>query len=266
MAVRTQPTLSSGYSAKLTKVMALSPFLFLKRNRSSYETPSSSSPSSLPTLPLRKRYKGTSKLMENIETKSIESKDEGTYSKDEETAPEARRRVLERARDTVPSTYEVGHVSGSTPNQQLEIAGETPTLTHASQSLPAPVRTSPSSFGIPASPEWSLESLSVSSVIPSSVASLALATALDEDVLLEIKTQLELHGSMLHTHSERLDTLPPSRFKGYDRDFTELFSRIEAVREEIHTQRFRLSGLEYGQEEIEITIGALWRPILALEA
>ncbi|GKC60238.1 hypothetical protein Tco_1087836 [Tanacetum coccineum] len=217
--------------------MALSPFLFLKRHRSSYKTPSSSSPTSSPTLPPRKRYKGTSELMENIETKSIESEDEGTDSKNEETTPEgqqqaSRRRVLKQARDTVPSTYEVG------------------------QGSRLPIRTT-----------WkdSLESLSVSSVIPSSVAS-ALAAALDEDVLLEIKTQLKLHGSVLHTYSERLDALPPSRFKRYDRDFTELFSRIKAVREEIHTKHFRLSGLEYRQEEIEITIGALWRPVLALEA
>ncbi|GKE59296.1 hypothetical protein Tco_1498481, partial [Tanacetum coccineum] len=50
MVVRTQPTLSPGYSAKLTEEMALSPPSFRKRYRSSYETPSSSSSSSSSSL------------------------------------------------------------------------------------------------------------------------------------------------------------------------------------------------------------------------
>ncbi|GJR28599.1 hypothetical protein Tco_1104831 [Tanacetum coccineum] len=57
MAMRTQPTLSPGISAKVIEAMALSPPSFHKRYRSSYETPSSSaSPASSPTLPIRKRY------------------------------------------------------------------------------------------------------------------------------------------------------------------------------------------------------------------
>ncbi|GJQ99784.1 hypothetical protein Tco_0522769 [Tanacetum coccineum] len=279
MVVRTKPTLSPGYSAKLTKAMALSPSSFRKRYKSSYKTPSSSSLASSSTLPLRKRYKGTYELMEDKETESTESGDEGTDLEDEETAPEgqqqaARHHALKRARDTVPSTYEVGQGSESTPDQQLETAGEIPTQTHARllihitwedsydgtiyrdiecnlppvrspiRASPAPVRTPSSSFRTTASPEWSLESLSVSQVIPSPIASLAPAAALDEDVLLEIGVQLKLYGSVLHTHSELLDTLPPSRFEGYDHDFTKLFSMTEAVREEIYTQHCRLRGLK----------------------
>ncbi|GKG40574.1 hypothetical protein Tco_0467351, partial [Tanacetum coccineum] len=56
------PTLSPDYSAKLTEAIALSPSSFRKRYRSSYEAPlSSSSLASSPTLPLQKRYRGTSK-------------------------------------------------------------------------------------------------------------------------------------------------------------------------------------------------------------
>nr|GFB83165.1 hypothetical protein [Tanacetum cinerariifolium] len=44
IAVRTQPTLSSGMSARIAKAAALSPSSFRKRYRSSYETPSPSSP------------------------------------------------------------------------------------------------------------------------------------------------------------------------------------------------------------------------------
>ncbi|GJS44492.1 hypothetical protein Tco_0569535 [Tanacetum coccineum] len=121
MAVRTQPTLSPLLSAILTEAMALSPSSFCKRYMSSYETPlSSSSPASSPTLPLRKRYRCTSKLTVYINTESDELEDEGTHSKTtsegqqqsvltEDTAKDdplglgyysARRHALERAGDT----------------------------------------------------------------------------------------------------------------------------------------------------------------------
>ncbi|GKD11671.1 hypothetical protein Tco_1196078 [Tanacetum coccineum] len=67
-------------------------------------------------------------------------------------------------------------------------------------------------------------------------------------------------------HTERLDALPPTLFESYGRDFTELFARSEAVREEIYSQCFRLRSLERVHEETRITIGTIWRPILALEA
>ncbi|GKD87396.1 hypothetical protein Tco_1358550, partial [Tanacetum coccineum] len=47
----------------------------------------------------------------------------------------ARHHALERVGDTVPSTYKVGQSSRSTPDQQLEITGETPTQTHARLSV-----------------------------------------------------------------------------------------------------------------------------------
>ncbi|GKC75449.1 hypothetical protein Tco_1126223, partial [Tanacetum coccineum] len=50
--------------------MALSPSSFHNRYISSYETQSSSSSSSL-TLPSRKRYRGTSKLIADIETQRV---------------------------------------------------------------------------------------------------------------------------------------------------------------------------------------------------
>nr|GFA62711.1 hypothetical protein [Tanacetum cinerariifolium] len=53
MAVRTQPTLSPSMSARIMEAVALPSSSFRKRYRSSYETPS---PSSSPTLPIRKRY------------------------------------------------------------------------------------------------------------------------------------------------------------------------------------------------------------------
>ncbi|GKG18443.1 hypothetical protein Tco_0372741 [Tanacetum coccineum] len=68
MAVRTQPTLSPGMSARIAEAAALSPSSFCKRYRSSYETSSSSSL----TLLVRKRYRGTSELILDTDSKEDE--------------------------------------------------------------------------------------------------------------------------------------------------------------------------------------------------
>ncbi|GKA41004.1 hypothetical protein Tco_0733597 [Tanacetum coccineum] len=77
IAVRTQPTLSPGFSARLTDAMTLSPSYFHKRYRSSYETLSSSaSPAPSSTLPLWKRYQGTFELILDIKIEDDESEAE----------------------------------------------------------------------------------------------------------------------------------------------------------------------------------------------
>ncbi|GKF59241.1 hypothetical protein Tco_0176027 [Tanacetum coccineum] len=60
--------------------------------------------------------------------------------------------------------------------------------------------------------------------------------------------------------------LPPALFERYDKDIGELFTRSGAVREEIFSQRYRFRSLEYEQERVVVTFGAIWRPMLALEA
>nr|GEV97156.1 hypothetical protein [Tanacetum cinerariifolium]GEW09230.1 hypothetical protein [Tanacetum cinerariifolium] len=57
-------------SAQITKAAALSPSSFRKRYRSSYETPS---PSSSSTLPKRKRYRSASELVEDTKDESSNS-------------------------------------------------------------------------------------------------------------------------------------------------------------------------------------------------
>ncbi|GJR19030.1 putative reverse transcriptase domain, reverse transcriptase zinc-binding domain protein [Tanacetum coccineum] len=69
MTVRAQPVMSPGHSARVTEAMALSDLAFRKRYTSSYETPSSSS--SLAFL-VQKRYRGTSELI--LDTDSEEDK------------------------------------------------------------------------------------------------------------------------------------------------------------------------------------------------
>ncbi|GJS90632.1 hypothetical protein Tco_0773268 [Tanacetum coccineum] len=163
MGMHTQPAMPLGLSARVTKAMTLSPSSSLKRYRSSYETPSSSPTLASPqTLPLRKRYRGTSKLVESSDTEtegdeseadgadseSEESKDEGPDLEREETASgdqqqavpvedtavdeplgmgygASRRCALELAEDTTPSTFEIRQSSRSVADRQG--LDETPT-------------------------------------------------------------------------------------------------------------------------------------------
>ncbi|GKC30857.1 hypothetical protein Tco_1038151 [Tanacetum coccineum] len=154
MVVHTQPILLPGISGRVTKAMALSPPSFYKRYISSFETPSSSpSPSPSPTLYIRKRYRGTSEPILDIETKddeleaegagsvNEESEDKGPGLEGEEDASEdqqkqvvpvedttvdkplglgyraAIRRALKLEEDPVPSTFEVGQSSRSVLDQ-----------------------------------------------------------------------------------------------------------------------------------------------------
>ncbi|GKF71001.1 hypothetical protein Tco_0207115, partial [Tanacetum coccineum] len=62
MAVRVPPAMSPGLSASMTEVAAMSESAFRKRFRSSYESSPSLSP---PDILSRKRYWGTSELVED---------------------------------------------------------------------------------------------------------------------------------------------------------------------------------------------------------
>ncbi|GJX15847.1 hypothetical protein Tco_0216679, partial [Tanacetum coccineum] len=327
MAMRTQPTLSSGMSARIAEAAALSTSFFRKRYRSSYEISSLS-----PTLPRCKRYRGTPELildtdsegdeLEGEDTKEDEEdksdddhglgdesqglEGEGLGLEEEEAAPEgqqqavlvvdtvmseplglgygaARRRALESIEEITPCTYEVGKSSRSVPEQEGVERISTfrqPTLvtwvdleddrvytdvpTYAPPA--APVQTPPS-------PEWSLGSLPVSPsshVVSLPIASLvATSTAtisVDEDQIIEVGAQLELHRSILHDHTQYLDVPPPTLVADIDRDVRELYTRSGVVKDEIFSQRYRFRSLERKQERTAVTFEALWRPMLALEA
>ncbi|GKF56267.1 hypothetical protein Tco_0166607, partial [Tanacetum coccineum] len=80
MAMRTQPTLSPGLSARIAEAATFPPPSFCKRYKSFYEM---LSPSSSLTLPIRKRYQGTSELVVDTDDKSSDSDTEGEGSEDE---------------------------------------------------------------------------------------------------------------------------------------------------------------------------------------
>ncbi|GJY79473.1 hypothetical protein Tco_0485274 [Tanacetum coccineum] len=270
MAVRTQPTYPSGMSARIAKAAALSPSLFCKRYRSSYETPS---PSSSLTLPIQKRYRGTSELVEDTEdessdsdTKKEGSKDERPGSEDEdedEAAPEGqqqavpivdttvdeplglgygalRRREFVLGEGSMPSTFKIGQSSRSVLEQQR--VEETPTPRPPVRATWVDPVDSTVYIDIP---------IYVPPVsVPTPVASLpttpAATIAVDEDEFLEVGAQLEIHGSILNDHTQHLDTLPPALFEGYDRDLRELYTKsrelwaghVDAQRAEMWQARY----------------------------
>ncbi|GJX87039.1 hypothetical protein Tco_0337813 [Tanacetum coccineum] len=98
MAVRVPHAMSSGLSASMKEVAAMSESALCKRFRSSYESSPSVSP---PDLPSRKRYRGTSELVkdskeedeeieESIDSDSVseDAEDEGSTAEDEDPAAE----------------------------------------------------------------------------------------------------------------------------------------------------------------------------------
>ncbi|GKC99414.1 hypothetical protein Tco_1169689, partial [Tanacetum coccineum] len=244
----------------------------MTRYRSSYKTPSSSaSPASSPTFPIRKRYQGTSEPILDTKAEGNDSKAKGTGSESEESEDEgpdseseevtskeqqqrtvpvedtvedeplglgygaARRHALELAEDITHNTYEVGQSSRYVPVQQTSEETTTsrlPVLTTWEDPMDA--------------------SLTVPSPLASPVTTSAATITVDEGKFLEVGAQLKLH--VLHDHTLRLDALPPTLFEGYGRDFTRLFARLEVVRDEIHSHRFRLGSLERAQEQDTITL------------
>ncbi|GKG10379.1 hypothetical protein Tco_0341779 [Tanacetum coccineum] len=73
---------------------------------------------------------------------------------------------------------------------------------------------------LPVSPS----SLVVPSPIASPVATPTATISVDEDQFIEVGEQLELHMSILHDHTQRLDALPPTLVANIDRDVRELYT------------------------------------------
>ncbi|GKE78467.1 hypothetical protein Tco_1544587 [Tanacetum coccineum] len=100
MAVHVPPAMSPGLSASMAEVAAMSDSAFRKRFRSSYESLPSSSP---PDLPSRKRYRGTSELVEDDEE---EEEDEEEDEEIEESLDS--NSVSEDAEDEGPAAGDEG--------------------------------------------------------------------------------------------------------------------------------------------------------------
>nr|GEV37537.1 integrase, catalytic region, zinc finger, CCHC-type, peptidase aspartic, catalytic [Tanacetum cinerariifolium] len=302
MVVRVLPVMPPGLSASIAEVAAMSNSTFHKRFRSPYD----SSPS--PTLPVRKRYKGTSELIldtdsdedklkdkdtnEDGEDESLDTDDEreglddedrglndedyglddedrglddkdhglddegrsldeeglGLEGSEEEAVPEGQQRAAPGVETSVGEPLGLGYEA--LRHRELAAEDDLPTLTTwidledgrtyidiHTYPPPAPPVQTPPSF------EWSSGSLLVSPA---------------PFVFLEVGAQLELPGSMLHDHTQRLDAMPSSLFEEISRDVSELYTMSGAVRDEIFSQRYQLWSLEY---EHERTAAALHREL-----
>ncbi|GKE32185.1 hypothetical protein Tco_1451507 [Tanacetum coccineum] len=223
-------------SARIAEAAALSPSSFRKRYRSSYETPS---PSSSPILPIRKRYRGTSELVEDTEEESLDSDTKREGSVDEGLGSDDEGHGLE---DKGPSSEEEEEKAAPEGQQQEVLVVDTavdkpldPEDGRVYTDIPtyvpptAPIQTPPS-------PEWSSGSLPVSPsspVVPSPIASPvttpAATISVDEDQFLEVGAQLELHGSILHDHTHHLDALPPTLFRSLEREQERAMMTFSAI-------------------------------------
>ncbi|GKB28341.1 hypothetical protein Tco_0867742 [Tanacetum coccineum] len=224
MAVCTQPTLSLGMLARIVKASTLSPFSFHKRYRSSSETPS---PSSSPTLSVRKRYRVRMRMMRERESQGLD--DEGQGLDDEGHGLEDEGPGMKEEEEATPEGQQQAVLVVDTAMSEPLVLRYGETKCHALESTE---EISPSTYKTPPSPEWSLGSLLVSplspvvlSLIASPVATLAATISVDKDQFLEVGAHLELYGSILHDHTQRLDALPSTLFEGYDRDLRELYTR-----------------------------------------
>nr|GEW19017.1 hypothetical protein [Tanacetum cinerariifolium] len=239
------------------------------------------------------KTEGDESKAEGTSSKSEDLEEEGPVSESEEAAPEGQQQQAVPIEDT-SADGPLGLGYGASRRRALELPTWVDPkdgtvyidIEFDAPPVRAPVQT-------PTSHEWSSGSLLVSSAsltVPSPVASSVTTSAatitvirvgrrhirelvlvvknfkgeasgvvlkVDEDEFLEVGAQLELHVSILHDHTHRLDALPPTLFEGYGRDFTRLFTRLETVRDEIHSQYFRLGSLKRRQEQATITFGAL---------
>ncbi|GJZ56879.1 hypothetical protein Tco_0612373 [Tanacetum coccineum] len=289
MAVRTQPTLSPGMSARIANAAALSPSYFHKRYRSSYETSSSSSP----TLPVQKRYRGTSELILDTDSKGMRDGDhglsnesqglegEGLGLEEEEAVLEgqqqavlvvdttvseplglgygvARCHALESIKEIAPSTYKVGQSSKSVPEREgvkRISAFRQPTLVTWVDPKDDRVYTDVPAYAPPTAPVQ---------IPPSpewSLGSLPVSPSSPE-VPSPIASLIATPTTTISVDEDQFIEVG----RNIDRDVRELYTRSGVVRDEIFSQRYRFRSLECEQERTTLTFGALWRPVLALKA
>ncbi|GKB75921.1 hypothetical protein Tco_0942816 [Tanacetum coccineum] len=109
MAVRVPPAMSSGLSASMAGVAAMSESALRKRFRSSYESSPSVSP---PDLPSRKRYRGTSELVEDSEEDDDEEDEEIEESMDSDSVSEDAEDEGPTAEDEDPAAEDEGLTAG----------------------------------------------------------------------------------------------------------------------------------------------------------
>nr|GEX36056.1 hypothetical protein [Tanacetum cinerariifolium] len=246
------PVMSPGLSTGIAEVAVTSDSVFCKRFSSSYD----SSPSS--TLPVWKKYRGTSKLIF------------GTNSEEDEE----RMRILLGGRGSCCEGRGPGldDESYGLDDESYGLDYESYGLDDESYGLDDETR------GIDdEGPRIESDRLGLGEeeAVPEGQqrAVLVVGTVVNEPLGFRSERVLVFRKPTLTTWTDPKDatltaTIPvdEDQFIEIDRDARELYTRSGEVRDKIFSQSYRFKSLKHEQEKTDVTFGALSRPVLALEA
>ncbi|GJT38188.1 hypothetical protein Tco_0938053 [Tanacetum coccineum] len=266
MAVRVPPAMSSTLSASMAEVAAMFESAFCKRFRSSYESSPSLSPLD---LPLRKRFRGTSELVEDSEEDDNEEDEEIEESLDSNS-------VSEDAKDEGPIAKDDNLAAG---DEGLSIGVEGPGMDDKSHGLDDESRGLDDEGHSVESNELGLEE---EEVVPGGQqqAALVVGTAVSAPLglgygaLRRRELELEEDHPTLTTWTNPEDGMvyidvpayPPPVHTPPSPEWTSSSLPISPSPSiELSPALFERS-LEYEQERVTLTFGAIWRPVLALES
>ncbi|GKE55924.1 hypothetical protein Tco_1495109, partial [Tanacetum coccineum] len=253
MAVRVPSAMSSGLSASMAGVAAMSKSALRKRFWSSYESSPSVSP---PDLPLRKRYRDTFELVEDSEEDDDEEDKEIEESMDSDSVSEDAEEDGPTIEDEDPAAEDEGltaGVEGLGMDEGYGLDDESRVIDEEGHSVES------DGLGLDEEEE----------VVPGGQkqATLIVGTAMSAPLGLGYgalrRHELALEEGDVYSTFEvgqgsesALESRRPERVY-----IGELFTRSGAVREEIFSQRCRFRSLEYEQERVAVTFGAIWRPL-----
>ncbi|GKE04995.1 hypothetical protein Tco_1397013 [Tanacetum coccineum] len=232
------PFMSEEFEAsEPSEAAALSPSSFRNRYRSSYKTPS---PSLSPTLPVQKRYRGTSELILDINSEEDELGEEDT-EKDEEDRSSDVDEERERGLDDEGQDLED---EGPSMEEEEEAAPE-----GQQQALPVvdTAATKPLGLGYKAARRHALES--TEEIAPSTY-----------EVRQSSRSVPEQEGTA-RISAFRQSTLVTWVDPEDGRIYTDIPTYAPPA-----APRYRFRSLEREQKRATVTFSAIWRPVLALEA
>nr|GEX86331.1 hypothetical protein [Tanacetum cinerariifolium] len=251
MAMRTHPTLSTGMLARIAKVAALSPSSFRKRYISSYETPSSL------TLPVPKRYRGTSELIEDTEGEILEPDSKRKESEDESLDSNDER----ESHDLDDESYGLDYKSHGLDDEGQGLGDESHGLDDEGQGL---------DYEGQGLEDGGLGMEEEEEVAPEGQQAVPIFDPEDGRVYTDISTYAPPAAPVQTPPSPKWSLAfrcaTTYLFEGYDGDLKELYTRSGEVRNEIFSQRYRFRSLEREQKRATVTFSAIWRLVLALEA
>ncbi|GKB68671.1 hypothetical protein Tco_0930083, partial [Tanacetum coccineum] len=209
-------------------------------------------------LPSRKRYRGTSKLVEDSEEDDDEEDEEIEESIDSDSVSEDAKDEGPTAEDEDPAVEDEGHTTGvESPGMDDKGYGldDESRASVIGMTVSAPLGLGYralrrrelaleegdvySKFETPPSPEWISSSLPISPspsndpspisspmiplTVPSPIATPAVVET--EGFLTVLGAQVQMQRGLISDHAVRLEELSPALFERYDKDIGELFTR-----------------------------------------